>query len=126
VEKRLPLRLRLSGTQLLYSYGIVLFLIALCIFFQIETGRQDSPAGGIVNWWSSGTFLTLRNLSNVLRQTSVNTILGVGVTMVIITGGIDLSVGAILALAGVVSTAIIMRGFPPPLPFPSDAAMAPL
>lgn len=126
MEKKLPLRLRLSGTQLLYSYGIVLFLIALCIFFQIETGRQDNASGGLIDWWSSGTFLTLRNLSNVLRQTSVNTILGVGVTMVIITGGIDLSVGAILALAGVVSTAIIMRGFPPPFPFPSDAAMSPL
>jgi putative xylitol transport system permease protein len=104
------LRTRPYGSQILYSYGILLFLIILCIFFQIET---------------DGTFLTLRNLSNVLRQSSVNTILGVGMTLVIITGGIDLSVGAVLALAGVLSTAIIMRGFPPPFPFPSDVAMTP-
>lgn len=104
------LRARLYGPQILYSYGILFFLFILCVFFQIET---------------DGTFLTLRNLSNVLRQSSVNTILGVGMTMVIITGGIDLSVGAVLALAGVLSTAIIMRGFPPPFPFPSDVAMTP-
>lgn len=110
MEKKLPLRARLSGTQLLYSYGIVLFLVALCVFFQIETG---------------GRFLSIGNLSNILRQTSVNTILGIGMTLVIITAGIDLSVGAILALAGVLSTAVIMRGFPPPFPFPSDSAMIP-
>ena len=94
---------------MLYSYGIFIFLVVLCVFFQ----------------WETGTFLTVRNLSNVLRQTSVNTIIGVGMTMVIITGGIDLSVGAILALAGALSTAVIMKGFPPPFPFPADTAMSP-
>ncbi len=106
----LKLRASLYGLQILQSSGILLFLIILCVFFQIKT---------------DGTFLTLRNLSNVLRQSSVNTILGVGMTMVIITGGIDLSVGAVLALTGVLSTAIIMRGFPPPFPFPSDVSMTP-
>ncbi len=108
--EKLPPRVRARGTDFLYSYGIVLFLVALCVFFQ---------------WETRGTFLTVRNLSNVLRQISVNTILGVGMTMVIITAGIDLSVGAILALAGVLSTAVIMRGFPPPFPFPADVAMTP-
>ncbi len=97
------------GGRLAYSYGIYIFLVLLCVFFQVETG----------------TFLTARNLVNVLRQTSVNTILGVGMTMVIITGGIDLSVGAILALSAVLSTAVIMKGFPPPFPFPADVAMEP-
>lgn len=119
--KRLPL----PASRFLGSYGIVLFLIALCLFFQVMTGRAMDPDGGLREWWSSGTFLTIRNLSNVLRQTSVNTILGVGMTMVIITGGIDLSVGAILALAGVLSTSVIMHGFPPPFPYPADAAMSP-
>ncbi|MDH7602056.1 MAG: ABC transporter permease [Armatimonadota bacterium] len=103
---RLSLRF---GSRLVYSCGIYLFLLLLCVFFQVETG----------------TFLTVRNLLNVLRQTSVNTILGVGMTMVIITGGIDLSVGAILALSAVLSTAVIMKGFPPPFPFPADVAMKP-
>ena len=97
------------AARIVYSYGLFIFLIFLCVFFQLETG----------------TFLSVRNLSNVLRQTSVNTIIGVGMTMVIITAGIDLSVGAILALAGVLSTAVIMKGFPPPFPFPSDVAMKP-
>ena len=111
--------------RFLSSYGIVIFLAVLCLFFQVMTGRAMNPDGGIAGWWSSGTFLTQQNLANVLRQVSVNTIIGVGMTMVIISAGIDLSVGAVLALAGVLATAIIMRGFPPPFPYPADSAMTP-
>jgi ribose transport system permease protein len=45
-------------------------------------------------------FLTMDNLLNVLRRSSVNAIIGVGMTAVIISGGIDLSVGSMLALSG--------------------------
>src|SRR5437773_7816019 len=45
-------------------------------------------------------FLTTDNFLNVLRRSSVNTVIGVGMTAVIISGGIDLSVGSMLALAG--------------------------
>ena len=45
-------------------------------------------------------FLTLRNLTNVLAQGSINTVLAIGLTFVIIGGGIDLSVGSALALVG--------------------------
>lgn len=124
--KKISPSLKLSIARLMYSYGIVVFFVVLCVFFQITTGRLMNPTGGLAGWWSDGTFLTLNNLSNVMRQTSVNTIIGVGMTMVIITGGIDLSVGAILALAGVLSTAIIMHGFPPPFPYPADAAVSPV
>lgn len=116
----------LSIGRLLSTYGIVFFFVALCLFFQVMTGRAMNPDGGIAGWWTSGTFLSGQNLSNVLRQVSVNTIIGVGMTMVIISAGIDLSVGAVLALAGVLATAIIMRGFPPPFPYPADTAMTPL
>ena len=112
--------------QLIYFGYMLVFLLVLCLFFQIMTGRAMNPEGGFFGWLLGGTFLTLQNFSNVLRQVSVNTIIGVGMTIVIISAGIDLSVGAVLALAGVISTAIIMRGFPPPFPYPSDAAMAPL
>lgn len=115
-----------STGRFISSYGILLFLAALCLFFQVMTGRGMNPDGGMAGWWHDGTFLTARNLENLLRQVSINVILGVGMTIVIISAGIDLSVGAVLALAGVISTAIIMRGFPPPFPYPSDAAMAPL
>lgn len=114
-----------SVARFLSAYGIVVFLVFLCLFFQVMTGRAMNPEGGIGGWWSSGTFLSGQNLANVMRQVSVNTIIGVGMTMVIISAGIDLSVGAVLALAGVLATAIIMRGFPPPFPYPADSAMTP-
>ena len=116
---------KLSVARLLSSYGIVVFLFALCLFFQVMTGQLMDPEGGLAGWWSNGTFLTTQNLSNVLRQVSVNTIIAVGMTIVIIGAGIDLSVGAVLALSGVLATSIIMRGFPPPFPYPADAAMTP-
>jgi D-xylose transport system permease protein len=52
---------------------------------------------------TSGGFLAPRNLTNLLRQTAINGILAAGMTMVILTGGIDLSIGSIVALAGVVA-----------------------
>ncbi|MGH7659719.1 MAG: ABC transporter permease [Vulcanimicrobiaceae bacterium] len=56
----------------------------------------------IVNGLSLGAFLTPVNITNVLRQITYNTILAVGQTFVIITAGIDLSVGSLVGLAGVV------------------------
>ena len=53
--------------------------------------------------FASPHFLTARNLANVSVQSSINAILAVGQTMVIITGGIDLSVGAVLALSASVA-----------------------
>lgn len=50
--------------------------------------------------WSGGAFITPRNLSNLSRQVCVNLTLAVGMTLVILTSGIDLSVGSVLALAG--------------------------
>ena len=47
-------------------------------------------------------FLTVPNLLNVLEQTSINAIIAVGMTFVILSGGIDLSVGSVVALSGVV------------------------
>lgn len=57
-------------------------------------------------------FLTSRNLSNIFLQSSINGILAIGVTFVIITAGIDLSVGSILALSGVVTGNAISAGYP--------------
>lgn len=112
-------------SQLVYFGYMLVFLVGLCLFFQIMTGRAMNPDGGLLQWLTGGTFITAENFSNVLRQTSVTTIIAVGATIVIICGGIDLSVGAILALAGVLSTAVIMRGFPMPFPYPADSAMSP-
>jgi D-xylose transport system permease protein len=52
---------------------------------------------------TQGTFLSPRNLTNLTRQVAINGILAVGMTYVILIGGIDLSVGSVVALAGVVA-----------------------
>jgi D-xylose transport system permease protein len=57
----------------------------------------------VFHFWSGESFLTSRNLSNLSRQISVQTVLSVGMTLVIITSGIDLSIGSVLALAGMVT-----------------------
>jgi len=60
-------------------------------------------------------FLSTANLLNVLRQVSINAILALGMTVVILKGGIDLSVGSLLALAGALAAGFALSGFPPPL-----------
>lgn len=56
----------------------------------------------------SPNFFTLNNLFNILQQTSVNAIMAVGMTLVILTSGIDLSVGSLLALTGAVAAALAL------------------
>lgn len=58
----------------------------------------------------SENFATSDNFFNVLRQVSVNLCISVGMTMVILTGGIDLSVGSVLALSGAVAAGLVRGG----------------
>lgn len=58
----------------------------------------------------SDKFLTVTNMWNITRQISVNVCLSVGMTLVILTGGIDLSVGSILALTGAVAAGLFKNG----------------
>ena len=55
----------------------------------------------------SPNFFTVANLFNILQQTSVNAIMAVGMTLVILTSGIDLSVGSLLALTGAVGASLV-------------------
>ena len=65
----------------------------------------------IISTILSPAFLTGRNIINVLRQMSIITIIGFGVTMVIIAGMIDLSSGSVVALTGVIGTSLyVMTG----------------
>lgn len=59
-------------------------------------------------------FLTSTNLSSVVRQTAVINIMALGMTMIIICGGIDLSVGSILAMGGLLGTMAMEKGAPVP------------
>ncbi|BAJ62578.1 MULTISPECIES: ABC transporter permease [Anaerolinea] len=60
----------------------------------------------------SERFLTPANLMNVLRQATINGIVSVGMTIVILTGGIDLSVGSVLALSVTVGASLMKQGTP--------------
>lgn len=63
---------------------------------------------------TSPYFLTANNLSSVVRQTAVINTMALGMTLVIVAGGIDLSVGAILAFSGLVGTMAMEAGAPIP------------
>jgi len=57
-------------------------------------------------------FFTTGNILNILRQTAINAIMAVGMTMVILTAGIDLSVGSVLALCGAIGASLIAAEMP--------------
>lgn len=76
--------------------------------------EQGSAAAGLIILFiimsvASSNFLTMDNLVNVMRQISINAILAVGMTFVIITAGIDLSVGAVIALTGTLWAATVVN-----------------
>lgn len=64
---------------------------------------------------TSNAFLTMSNGVTIALQTSTIAFLGLGATCVIITGGIDLSVGSVLALSGVIAGLAVKAGFPVPI-----------
>ncbi|NEY08012.1 ribose ABC transporter permease [Aeromonas rivipollensis] len=66
---------------------------------------------GVVSFLSPN-FFTADNLLNILRQTSVNAIMAVGMTLVILTAGIDLSVGSVLALCGALAATMVAMELP--------------
>lgn len=68
--------------------------------------------------FASSEFLTAANLSNILRQVSINAIIATGMTIVILTGGIDLSVGAVMALSMTTAAGAMVQGVPPALAIP--------
>jgi ribose transport system permease protein len=71
--------------------GIGLALIGLVVFFSVSTEH----------------FLSANNLTNILTQITINLILAVGMTFVILIGGIDLSVGSVMAFAAVVAGKVL-------------------
>ena len=76
------------------TLGMLPVLVALALGFHLISGR----------------FITANNLSIVMQQTSINAVLAAGMTFVILTGGIDLSVGSILAVSAMIG--VIVSLFP--------------
>lgn len=65
----------------------------------------------IIMSFASPVFLTSKNIINIIRQISINGIIAVGMTFVILTGGIDLSVGAVVAITSVIVGYFLEKGF---------------
>ncbi len=80
----------------LRNYGVIIGFILLCTVISFA-----SPA-----------FLTMRNILNLLRQSAVVGIISAGMTMIIISGNFDISVGYICGCAGAIAAVIINRGYP--------------
>ncbi len=89
-------RVRHAGGQVLSRYGIVLAFFVLCL------------ALSVLNPY----FFTRLNIINVFRQASINGILAIGQTFVILTGGIDLSVGSLLAVCGILGASLVTGASP--------------
>ncbi len=94
--------------------------IALRKNFVSHYGRQLGTLSGLVGlalvlWALTPHFLTISNLLNIAEQATIIAIIAVGMTFVIITGGIDLSVGSVLAFAGVVMASVLHSGLALPL-----------
>lgn len=86
----------------------------------VHYGRQLGTLAGLVGlcavlWILTPHFLTVSNLTNVAQQTALNAVIAVGLTFVIISGGIDLSVGSLVAFSGVVMAGLLQAAVPLPL-----------
>jgi ribose transport system permease protein len=85
----------MKARRFLSEYAIFIALATECLVLGLATG----------------TFFTIDNLSNVLRQNSFPAIIAAGMTFTILTAGIDLSVGSVVALAGVLCADVLVHGW---------------
>ena len=89
-----------NAAQFMETYGIILVVIAMMIVLAVI---------------KPGVFLSAENLTNILKQNASLALLALGMLVVIITGGIDLSVGSVMALAMVCTAISAQSGVPWPL-----------
>jgi len=88
--------MKLDLKRVLKNYGIVFAFFLVCFILS----------------WLSPVFLHWTNILNIIRQSSIYGIMAIGMTFVILTGGIDLSVGSILAFAGAVAAGMLKANAP--------------
>ena len=85
-----------TGRSFLQRFGLLFIFGLLCLVLSLLSDRFFQPA----------------NLINIARQASINGIVAIGMTLVILTGGIDLSVGSVLALSAVIGATMLKGGQP--------------
>jgi inositol transport system permease protein len=87
----IPARKPFDLVGLLEKYGVLVFLVLLIILFTFYNPR----------------FLSARNVTNILTEVSIYGIIGIGMTYIILTGGIDLAVGSLLAFSAMCGAYIV-------------------
>jgi ribose transport system permease protein len=97
-------------SRMFATLGMLPVLVALYIVFYFLTAYFAED--GVSN------FATMANTMNVLRQSSINLVLATGMTFVILTGGIDLSVGSVLAVSAVLGMIASLPGHAPAAALP--------
>lgn len=80
-----------GSSEMIRKYGLVLILLLAVIFLSVV----------------SDAFMTFTNIMNVLRQVSIIGILAIGMTFIILTAGIDLSIGSLMAVSAVIAASIV-------------------
>lgn len=97
IKKEVNSKMQSNLKNLVFQFkeklGLIIVFLAIFIFLSLI----------------SPVFLTSRNLLNVLKQNSVNAIISFGMTYVLIIGGIDLSVGGLMALCGMVAAVLLVN-----------------
>jgi len=89
-----------SYTEKFRELGLVFFIVLVSVIIQIRNHE----------------FLTPANINNILINTAILSILSVGMMMVLLTGGIDLSIGAVIAFSGMVTALTVREKIPLPVP----------
>ena len=94
MHDREEIRKKETGLNIIIKYKSALILLLLCVVVTVLSPR----------------FLNWTNVMNIVRQTTTNGIIAMGMACVIITGGIDLSVGSVLAFSTLITGLLINSG----------------
>lgn len=84
------------------THSIIIYIIAVAIFILFAVLAEISGR----------SFLSIRNIRNIITQSAVISVIAIGQTMAIITGGIDLSVGSVVGFVGITAGLMIKSGMP--------------
>lgn len=107
---------RLPGLLRMQEFGLIAVILLLCFLLSFFGGniqkRQRDPLTGETRQVEVNKFFQRANIDNVLKYASWMAVMAVGATILIISGGIDLSIGAIYCLAAV-SGALFLQAFGP-------------
>ncbi len=93
IEKRTLSNKLLTNVSKFRELGLIVFIVLLCAFIQ----------------WRNSSFLTFENISDMVTNAAILSILAVGMMLVLVTRGIDLSIGAIIALSGMVCAQLVSQ-----------------